>query len=145
MTSISEFLTGDHRECDEQLAAAEQAVDGGNWDTGRQLTETFLAAMEHHFTMEEQVLFPAFEQQTGITMGPTAIMREEHAQMRGLLTQLRDAMERGDRNDYLETTETLLFMMQQHNMKEEGMLYPMCDQRLADTGELVGSMQRMTR
>ncbi|TRZ68118.1 MAG: hemerythrin domain-containing protein, partial [Rhodocyclaceae bacterium] len=27
--------------------------------------------------------------------------------------------------------ETLLILMQQHNMKEENILYPMCDQALA--------------
>jgi len=35
-------------------------------------------------------------------------------------------------DDYAGTAETLLIIMQQHNVKEENVLYPMCDQRLAD-------------
>jgi DUF438 domain-containing protein len=96
------------------------------------LTGAFQAAIEHHFDMEEQVLFPAFEQQTGIVQGPTMMMRSEHQQMRGLLFQLKDAMERQEEEDFLDTTETLLIMMQQHNMKEEGILYPMSDEQLSD-------------
>ena len=38
--------------------------------------------------------------------------------------------------------ETLLIMTQQHNMKEENILYPMCDQHLADVSEaLIGRLQ----
>ena len=29
--------------------------------------------------------------------------------------------------------------MQQHNMKEEGVLYPMCDRRLANQAETLGA------
>ena len=29
-------------------------------------------------------------------------------------------------------SDTLLIMIQQHNMKEENVLYPMCDQHLTD-------------
>jgi iron-sulfur cluster repair protein YtfE (RIC family) len=36
-----------------------------------------------------------------------------------------------DRDEILEVGETLLILMQQHNMKEEGILYPMVDQHLA--------------
>ena len=40
-----------------------------------------------------------------------------------------------DADAYSGEAETLLIMMQQHNMKEENMLYPMCDQRLTDQTE----------
>ncbi len=33
-----------------------------------------------------------------------------------------------DRDGYLGLSETLMMIMQQHNMKEEQMLYPMTDQ-----------------
>jgi hemerythrin-like domain-containing protein len=37
-----------------------------------------------------------------------------------------------DREDYAGYAETLLIMVQQHNLKEENMLYPLCDQFLND-------------
>ncbi len=37
-----------------------------------------------------------------------------------------------DTGRYLGFSETLLIMMQQHNLKEESILYPMADSVLAD-------------
>jgi hemerythrin-like domain-containing protein len=143
MTTINEFMTRDHRRCDELMAAAEDAVNKQDWATAENLTEAFQAAIEHHFDMEEQVLFPAFEQQTGIVQGPTMMMRSEHQQMRGLLFQLKDALERQEEEDFLDTTETLLVMMQQHNMKEEGILYPMSDEQLSDVDQIIAGMENL--
>lgn len=78
------------------------------------------------------MLFPAFEQKTGMTMGPTQVMRGEHVQMRELMDAASASLAAKDANDYSGNAETLLVMMQQHNMKEENMLYPMCDQHLMD-------------
>lgn len=144
MPSISEFMTREHRGCDETFASAEAQVDNEDWGQAEDLTRQFLNEMERHFMMEEQVLFPAFEQQTGITQGPTTIMREEHQQMRQLLMQLQSALDEQQRDEFMDTGETLLIMMQQHNMKEEGMLYPMCDQQLADVEQIIEDMEQVS-
>ena len=143
MGKISEFMTRDHRRCDVLMAEAEAAAEDNDWGKTEQLTRKYVEAMEHHFTMEEQVLFPAFEEQTGIIQGPTMIMKSEHRQMRGLMSQLQHAMERRDESEYLDTSETLLIMMQQHNMKEEGMLYPMSDEQLSGVDKIVSEMQKI--
>lgn len=137
MTTITEYMTGDHRHCDEILATLEEAVNNGDWDKAGELTGTFVNAMEHHITMEEEVLFPAFEQKTGMNSGPTVIMREEHKQMRNLFMQMQWALDGRESEEFLDTTETLLVLMQQHNMKEEGILYPMSDQHLGQEAEQV--------
>ena len=78
------------------------------------------------------MLFPAFEAATGMTdSGPTFVMRMEHEQMRGLLEQMGTALERGDHDALLDQGDTLLMLIQQHNQKEEGMLYPMSERALA--------------
>jgi len=143
MGAINEFMTRDHRRCDVLMADAEAAVNDHDWGKAEQLTRKYVESMEHHFLMEEQVLFPAFEEQTGIVQGPTMIMKSEHRQMRGLMTQLLRAMERRDDREYLDTSETLLVMMQQHNMKEEGMLYPMSDEQLSGVDKIVAEMQKV--
>ena len=66
-----------------------------------------------------------------MSMGPTQVMRLEHTQMRALLDDANAALNSGELDDYLGQAETLLIMMQQHNMKEENILYPMCDQHLS--------------
>jgi iron-sulfur cluster repair protein YtfE (RIC family) len=143
MTSINDFMTGEHRRCDEMLTNAEQAVDKQNWEKANSLTEEFMASMERHFLQEEQVLFPAFEERSGNVDGPTQVMREEHQQMRNLLYQLQWSLESESGEEYLDASETLL-VMQQHNMKEEGILYPMTDELLGPEAEqLIATIQEM--
>lgn len=131
MTSISSYMTNDHRRCDDVFAEAESAVDQGNWEAAAKVTNEFLDAMEAHFRMEEEVLFPALENKTGMTMGPTMVMRQEHDQMRELFNQMRYALDAKEADDFLGVSETLLITMQQHNMKEEGIVYPMSDEQLS--------------
>ena len=143
MTTIAGYLTGDHRHCDESFLAAERLVMEGRWDEARLRCDEFADAIGRHFAREENLLFPAFEEVTGTTTGPTAVMRAEHQQIRQMLRSLQDALARRDRSDCLGLTETLLVLMQQHNAKEENILYPMTDRVLAArAARLVADMQR---
>jgi len=141
MTTISDFLVPDHKRCDSLFAAAEAAVSQEDWDTAAAEFRGFHDALLHHFAMEEGVMFPAFEAATGMTQGPTAVMRSEHRQMTVLLNSMADTMARKNRDGFLGDADTLLIVMQQHNVKEEQMLYRMADQALA--GELGGLLERM--
>lgn len=141
MTSIRSLMTDDHRHCDDLFAAAEQAASGRDRAAAAAAFARLRMAMLAHFAAEEQALFPAFEARTGMSMGPTQVMRLEHAQMRNLLEAAGEALLAGSSDDYLGQAETLLIMMQQHNMKEENVLYPMCDAQLA--GELPAVLERL--
>ena len=123
------FFTQDHRECDAQWAAVEQAVDSG--DGAAEAFQRFERAMQRHLAMEEDVLFPALEQATGMQGGPTQVMRHEHSQMRAVLDQMRAAAEAGDFDAVVDHGDTLLMLIQQHNMKEEGVLYPLAERALS--------------
>lgn len=145
MSTILDFMGGDHHACDDLFAAAEAAAAQKNWDSARSLFERFQAALAHHLAMEEEVLFPAFEARTGMSMGPTQVMRMEHEQMRGLLQEMASAVANADQGRYLGLSETLNMLMQQHNLKEENVLYPMTDQVLAgERDSLIRSMQAIT-
>ena len=130
METISNYLASDHRQCDDYFAVAEEFAAKQDWPAATASFEQFHSAMAHHFEMEEQILFPAFERETGNTMGPTRMMRMEHEQMRELFTHMAAAVAAQDADEYAGLSETLLIMLQQHNLKEEQVLYPMSDQAL---------------
>jgi len=145
MTTITEYMTGDHRRCDEYFSAAESLADQEKWEEAKLQTDAYIDGMERHIAMEEMVLFPAFEEATGITEGPTQVMRQEHEQMNGMFMQLREALEARDKELFLEITETLLVLMQQHNMKEEGMLYPMADEHMGkEATQVIADMEQVS-
>ena len=143
MSTIKEYLTTDHRRCDEIFASMEESA-GKSLNDAKKITQDFIDASEHHFQMEERVMFAEFEQKTGMTEGPTAMMRHEHTQMRTLMKQLMEALEADDKDRYFGTTETLMILMQQHNMKEEQMLYTMAQQHLsAESDRIIDMMDSM--
>lgn len=139
--TIRNLMTDDHRHCDDLFAEAEKALGNKDLAKAKHAFDAFHAAMLAHFSAEENTLFPTFEAKTGMRMGPTQVMRLEHQQMRSLLEAAAEALRAGEVDDYLGQAETLLIMMQQHNMKEENILYPMCDQHLL--AELPAVLERL--
>ena len=135
LMTIVDFLAAEHRRCDEIFTIAEEAAHTGDLAGCRSRFQQFQTAMEQHFQKEEQVLFPAFEQATGNAMGPTRVMRLEHQQIRETFAVMSTALANGDLEDYLGEAETLLILMQQHNIMEEQMLYPMSDRFLGSVAD----------
>jgi hemerythrin-like domain-containing protein len=140
MQAISEPFTQHHKTCDEAWAQAEEAAHQGKWPDASAALGRFLSGMRAHLATEEETLFPAFEAATGMVGGPPAVMRMEHEQMRGLFEDLESAAKKQDAKAFSGAAETLLILMQQHNMKEENILYPMCDRVLAGDGGLLDKL-----
>ena len=127
---ISNYMKNEHRECDTLFASAEEAVALGEWEVANEKYLAFANETVLHFKKEEEELFPAFEAHTGMTQGPTQMMRYEHEQVRQLIGQMAQALEDKDKDAYLSLAESMMILLQQHNMKEEQMLYAMCDRQL---------------
>lgn len=143
MTSISDFMQQDHRHCDDLFVEVENSAQNGDWAAAAEQWQSYRRRIERHIEMEEAVLFPAFEAATGNTAGPTEMMRSEHEQMRSVLGVLDDCIASQDQQSFLGLTEALMLLTQQHNMKEEQILYPMTDQALKDTQTIILEMQAL--
>ena len=140
---IAELMRDHHKRCDAEFVDAEEALRRGCWAAGRSLLESFGRDLESHFAAEEEILFPAFEGATGMREGPTQMMRYEHSQVRNLLAQMVAAAAAEDRDEFAGAAETLLVLMQQHNAKEEHILYRMCDSALdADAATLTQHLRQ---
>jgi hemerythrin-like domain-containing protein len=134
---ILEFMRDDHRVCDELFVAAENALTDKKAEEAKKLYEEFYVLTNHHFDMEEKQLFITFEKRTGMMGGPTQMMRYEHQQLRAQMEAMLHAIRDGRNDDFFGIGESFMIMLQQHNMKEEQMLYPMIDRALAGDGELM--------
>ncbi len=144
MGNISQYLSNDHGTCDELYSSLENIVTKGDWEKTHKKAQVFFDAMEQHFALEEEILFPTLEDYTGMTMGPTAVMRMEHKQMRVLMKEMQEALAEKNKDTVLGSGETLLILIQQHNMKEENILYPMADDALSEeANEIVQRMDEL--
>jgi len=145
MTTIVDYMTVKHRECDELFADAESAVIAANWRQASEKWQEFNGELEVHLQAEEQILFPKFEAATGMTSGPTQVMRMEHQQMRALIKTINKALSLQKKDEFLGLSETLMVLIQQHNMKEEMMLYPMSQQHILNTDGVVNELQKCSQ
>ncbi len=140
--TINQFMTADHRACDEQFAQLENIVDQGNFEGAKMMFEEFNKHMLHHFDMEEKVMFPQYSNCGGGHCDPTGVMLMEHNQMRELFSQMKDAIDSNNKDKFLGLSEALLFTMQQHNMKEEQMMYNFADEAL-DSQKIIEEMKAL--
>lgn len=130
MTTVNILLTADHRRADQLFDQALHAAGNSDWVLAERAFDTFVTALQRHMRVEEEVLFPAFERATGTSAGPTAVMRQEHRRMLGLLERLGEALRGRDTSALDATARSFAELMNAHSAKEENILYPMCDRAL---------------
>lgn len=137
--TVSELFGTHHATCDARFADAEAAGAEGRWPDAEAATRRFAHVLSVHLAAEEETLFPAFEAKTGMTQGPTTVMRMEHGHMRALVERMVAAATAKDADEFSGAAETLLVLMQQHNMKEERILYPACDRALEGDADVLAT------
>jgi hemerythrin-like domain-containing protein len=127
----SEVLSLDHDRLDGLLRDARAAAARDDLDRARQLLGEFRDGLERHIRLEEEVLFPAFEERTGITRGPTVVMRYEHTLIRAFLSEMTHALGGDDAAGFGTAATALEGILGPHNVKEENVLYPAVDRALS--------------
>jgi hemerythrin-like domain-containing protein len=139
--TIKDFMTHKHRECDHLLAEAESVVESGDFDAALEKYLAFKNETLKHFDMEEEYLFPIFEEKTGMTQGPTQVMRMEHSQAKSLFEKMDEAYNTKDTDRIYGLGESMNILLQQHNAKEEQMLYTMIQQHfMGENDEIVAKL-----
>ncbi len=140
MPKITDAMKSDHRRCDDMFAQAEEAASKGDWEKAGTMFKEFEDAVEHHFIMEETVLFPAYTMKTNLSSVTEALVNE-HMQMRIIIFEMGEAIKERNQEQFLGQAETLITVMQQHNRKEESKLYTMADSSMrAEADELLAKM-----
>ena len=140
-SQILDRLAHDHDRLDELLADFRkwQRVD---WAKAREAFKQFKFGLQRHILWEESVLFPLFEEKTGMQdSGPTVVMRVEHREIGGCLEALHAKIGRHEQDSEKEE-ERLFEMLFAHNYKEEHVLYPALD-RLLDAAEKEAAFKAM--
>lgn len=141
---LAAYLAQEHERGERLFEEAQRQAAAGRWEQAADCFAAFRQALERHIAMEEEVLFAAVESARGGPIGPTQQMRLEHMDMHDLAQQMAAAAARRDAQTFAGAAETLWIMLQQHNLKEERVLYPMAEQILgADAARVLADMQRV--
>lgn len=133
MESIKEYFSEDHDRLD-ALFSEFRSLKRKDPIAAKQKFKEFLKGLTRHIVWEEDVIFPAFENKTGMRdSGPTAMMRVEHRQIKEHLDAIHDKVRVADPNSDA-SEEALLEILEAHNAKEEGILYPSVDAQIGPRG-----------
>ncbi len=124
--TIAAYYEQDHDRLDE-LFKIFQASKRSDFANAKEAFKGFKIGLQRHILWEEELLFPMWEQKTGmVEEGPTPMMRHEHSQIK----QLLDAIHQEVEVQNLETDQdeqALINLLSSHNRKEERALYPAID------------------
>ena len=126
--SISDFFQQDHREIDPLLFGLDFR------DPLKTLPrfEDFDRRLERHIRWEEELLFPAAgAANRALEQGPLIVMREDHVRIRAAKADALAALRRGDGTGAKTHSDRMVAILCGHNLKEERILYPACDQLLS--------------
>jgi len=127
MTTILEFMSVDHDRLDDIFEGFKK-LEADDIDGARTSFLDFKTGLLRHIAWEEDILFPIFEQETGMRdAGPTAVMRMEHGHIKKYLDEIAEKILAGELEGIDEVKTGLLEVLGSHNQKEENILYPAID------------------
>lgn len=126
--TLSGALEREHHEIDGGIEAFLEKLDAGSVQP-----EPLTAALDQlrrHIYIEERLLFPPIRQ-GGLVM-PIFVMIREHGEIWATMDALTDQLAAGADPDQLrQTGRQLLSQLEQHNGKEEPVIYPHADAGLS--------------
>ncbi|HZM48847.1 MAG TPA: hemerythrin domain-containing protein [Vicinamibacteria bacterium] len=142
--SVTSYLAWDHDRLDEGLRSVSSAVGKGRFAEAAAGYEEFEHGLLRHLRIEEELIFPVFEARSGMTSGPTDVMRDEHRHVRQALQVMRRGLQGSDADGYEDGLRFFDSVLPDHNAKEEHILYPTLDRLLrpAERAALVSRLQR---
>ena len=131
LTSVKQYFEDDHARLD-SLFAEFQSLKRTDAAAAKQKFNAFLSGLTPPHIWEEEILFPLFEERTGMShTGPTEVMRQEHKIINRHLDAIHGKVRAADPESDSDEAD-LLDVLNVHNMKEERILYPAIDQALDD-------------
>lgn len=126
--SVTDYLAWDHDRLDALLESCMSRAQRGDWPGALVQAEDFSHGLQRHIQIEEEILFPAFEDATGMQQGgPTQVMRHEHVDIKQYLQGILEGARARNYDEMERNRADMLGVLVSHNMKEESILYPTTD------------------
>ena len=128
--AVEPWLNHDHKQFESAVYCCRSVCDDEDWGTVRNLFQDFLSSYVMHMQLEEDVLFPMYEERAETPTGAIISLREDHAQILGLAKHIRDLLERGDTQSVPNHMSSLYRLVTKHHKNEEEIFLPMARETL---------------
>lgn len=126
------------------LSECEEIAEEGLWADAIQAYERFVDELKLHMRMEDEVLYPRFEQHYGDPRGELAYLGAEHDNIARLLHDLAHVIQRKDYEHFLASLKPLHKALKEHNVNEEMLFLSLeDDQMLMDRAEIMRQLNAL--
>ena len=121
--TLGAALEREHHEIDEGIEGF--SAGGVDADARARSLQRAIDALRRHIYLEEEFLFPPMQADLAI---PTMVMLREHGEMWHLMEGLEALVTSGAQAaEVTDACKTLLALLEQHNLKEEPIIYPQAE------------------
>ena len=119
MDTTNNWLIHDHHKYDEMLTECELAADMADWKDAIQLFDKFTTELKLHMQLEDEVLYPLFEEKQSDDDDEMSILHEEHENLMRLLRDLVCVIKTKNIDHFMDSLVPLHKAMNEHNEHEE--------------------------
>jgi len=119
MSETSNWLVHDHGKYDALLAECEELAEEGLWEDALRVYRQFLEELKLHMRMEDEILYPLYEEQYGDPRGELTYLQGEHDNIAWLLHELAYVLKRNNTEHFLDSVRPLHKALNRHNANEE--------------------------
>ncbi|GAA1415261.1 hemerythrin [Glutamicibacter uratoxydans] len=129
--SLAEAFTREHHEIDAGIEEYLNSEENDAATRARPLLRV-VDALRRHIYLEEEIVFPYLPQ--GMLQMPLMVMRREHGELWRRMDVLEESIRSasGDSATLGSDCQELLALLDNHNSKEEPIIYPHMDQSLGE-------------
>jgi hemerythrin-like domain-containing protein len=119
MSKNPNWLMHDHCKYDQELEDCEIALEENDWKTAVKLFNTFVKGFKLHMLMEDEVLYPLVDKESGDPNGDLVLLSHEHDGLHRLLGDLVYVIKTKDFDHFEECLQFLHKAMDQHKDHED--------------------------
>jgi iron-sulfur cluster repair protein YtfE (RIC family) len=130
--TITECLKADHDRLDRLLEETVAVLERGDLRGLRLRFPEFARHLRDHMRFEEDFMFPVVERTLCHAEGPICVMRRDHREIEDRLAAMAAALYLGDTTAFRDEHLALVMSLENHNGREERVLYPAIDHILDD-------------
>lgn len=142
MEHTTNWLLHDHHKYDQMLNECEMAAEMADWKDAVRLFNAFIKDLKLHMQMEDEVIYPLFEQKEADSQSEISELHEEHENLVRLLSDLVSIIKTKNIDHFMDSLVPLHAAMNEHNEHEEDVFQRLGNDTLLNQRDEV--MQRLS-
>ena len=120
-----DWLFHEHSGFETMLEECIELANLNLWEDCEDVFITFVRSLKVHMAMEEEVLYPAYEQHSDFPQDPVRALRQDHDRLFQLVRDIYQILKSRDSEHFVDAVKPVVVSLHHHHDKEEDFFLPM--------------------